>query len=76
MKAAQQAARASKEMRQAARSAQQRQRQQAQQQGEKASESLATRLYRITCNVTYVGGDGKERTLSLATIRVSARSPT
>jgi hypothetical protein len=40
------------------------------------SESLATRLYRITCEVRYVGGDGKERTLSLATMRVGARSPT
>jgi hypothetical protein len=26
--------------------------------------------------VTYVGGDGKERSLSLATTRVGARSPT
>jgi general secretion pathway protein I len=43
---------------------------------EKASETLATRLYRITCEVRYVGGDGKERTLSLATMRVGARSPT
>jgi len=43
---------------------------------EKASESLATRLYRITCEVRYVGGDGRERTLTLATLRVGARSPT
>jgi len=43
---------------------------------EKASETLATRLYRITCEVRYVGGDGKERTLSLATTRVGARTPT
>jgi general secretion pathway protein I len=43
---------------------------------DKASETLATRLYRITCDVTYVGGDGKERSLSLATTRVGARSPT
>jgi len=43
---------------------------------EKASDTLATRLYRITCEVRYVGGDGKERTLSLATMRVGARSPT
>ena len=42
---------------------------------EKASESLATRMFRITCEVRYVGGDGKERTLSLATTRVGARNP-
>ena len=42
---------------------------------EKASESLATRLFRITCEVRYVGGDGRERTLSLATMRVGARNP-
>jgi hypothetical protein len=42
---------------------------------EKASESLATRLYRVTCEVRYVGGDGKERALSLATTRVGARNP-
>lgn len=42
---------------------------------EKASESLSTRLYRITAEVRYVGSDGKERALSLATIRVGARNP-
>lgn len=43
---------------------------------DKASESLATRLYRITCEVRYTGGDGRERTMTLATTRVGARSPT
>ena len=43
---------------------------------EKASESLATRMYRVTCEVRYVGGDGRERTLSLATTRVGPRSTT
>jgi general secretion pathway protein I len=42
---------------------------------EKASESLATRLFRVTCEVRYVGSDGRERTLSLATLRVGARNP-
>jgi general secretion pathway protein I len=42
---------------------------------EKASETLATRLFRVTCEVRYVGSDGRERTLSLATIRVGARNP-
>ncbi len=43
---------------------------------DKASESLATRLYRITCEVRYTGGDGRERTMTLATTRVGARNPT
>ena len=42
---------------------------------EKASEQLATKLYRITCEVRYLAGDGKERVLSLATTRVGARNP-
>jgi general secretion pathway protein I len=42
---------------------------------EKASETLATRLFRITCEVRYVGGDGRERTLSLATMRIGPRNP-
>jgi len=42
---------------------------------EKASDSLATRIYRVTCEVRYVGSDGRERTLSLATTRVGARNP-
>lgn len=42
---------------------------------EKASESLATRLYRITCQVSYVGGDGRERKMTLGTTRVAARNP-
>lgn len=43
---------------------------------DKASESLATRLYRISCEVRFVGGDGRERTMTLATTRVAARNPT
>jgi len=42
---------------------------------EKASEALATRMYRVTCEVRYIGSDGRERTLSLATTRVAARNP-
>ncbi|MFO1311905.1 MAG: type II secretion system protein [Burkholderiales bacterium] len=42
---------------------------------EKASESLATRLYRISCEVSYVGGDGRERKMTLATTRVASRNP-
>jgi general secretion pathway protein I len=41
---------------------------------ERASESLAMRLYRITVDVSYTGGDGRERKFSLATVRMGQKS--
>ena len=40
---------------------------------ERASESLAMRLYRITVDVSFTGGDGRARTFSLATTRMGPR---
>ena len=42
---------------------------------ERASELLAMRLYRITVDVTFEGADGRERSLSLATLRLGPRTP-
>jgi len=42
---------------------------------EKASETLAMRMYRVTVDVRFTGADGRERTLSLATIRLGPRNP-
>ncbi|MCC6194306.1 MAG: hypothetical protein IT518_07540 [Burkholderiales bacterium] len=41
---------------------------------ERATEALPTRLYRVTVEVRYKGGDGKERTLSLATLKVGQKT--
>lgn len=41
---------------------------------ERASESLAMRLFRISVEVTYTGGDGKARTLALSTVRMGPRN--
>jgi len=35
---------------------------------------MATKLYRVTVDVRYAGGDGRERTLSLATVKLGPRS--
>jgi general secretion pathway protein I len=43
---------------------------------ERASEALGSRLYKISVDVKFDGANGKERTLSLATIRMGARTPT
>ena len=40
---------------------------------ERASEALATRLYRVSVDVRFDGGDGRERTLSLATVKHGPR---
>ena len=40
---------------------------------ERASEGLAMRMFRITVDVTFDGANGKERSLSLATIRLGPR---
>jgi general secretion pathway protein I len=42
---------------------------------ERASELLAMRLYRISVVVTFDGADGRERSLSLATMRLGPRTP-
>jgi len=41
---------------------------------ERASEAMTTRLYRVSVDVRYGGGDGHERTLSLATLKLGPRS--
>ncbi|MCC6870600.1 MAG: prepilin-type N-terminal cleavage/methylation domain-containing protein [Burkholderiales bacterium] len=43
---------------------------------DRASEALAMRLFRISVEVTYRGGDGKPRTLALATVRLGPKSLT
>lgn len=40
---------------------------------ERASEALAMRLFRIAIDVKYKGGDGRERTLSLATVKMGQK---
>lgn len=40
---------------------------------ERASEALSMRLFRVSVQVTYTGGDGKPRTLSLATVRMGPK---
>ena len=42
---------------------------------ERGSEALATRMYRITVDVRFTGANGRERTFSLATVRVGPRNP-
>ena len=42
---------------------------------EQASESMPTRLYRISVDVSFPGEDGKPRSLSLSTLRIGQRNP-
>jgi len=42
---------------------------------EHATESMPTRLFRISVDVTFAGDDGKDRSLSLSTIRIGQRNP-
>ena len=42
---------------------------------EQASASMPTRLYRIDVDVTFPGEDGKDRTISLSTLRIGQRNP-
>ena len=42
---------------------------------EQASEALAMRLYRISVEVKFEGANGRERTLSLATVKLGPRDP-
>jgi len=41
---------------------------------ERVSETMATKLFRVSVDVRYAGGDGRERTLSLATVKLGPRS--
>jgi general secretion pathway protein I len=41
---------------------------------ERASEPLAMRMYRVTVDLRYTGGDGKARTLSLATVKLGPKT--
>jgi len=42
---------------------------------ERASETMTTRLYRINVDVSFAGGDGRERTVSLSTLKIGERNP-
>ena len=42
---------------------------------ERASETMTTRLYRIDVDVSFQGGDGRERTVSLSTLKIGERNP-
>lgn len=42
---------------------------------ERASEPMSTRLYRIRVDVSFAGGDGRERNVSLSTLKIGERSP-
>jgi general secretion pathway protein I len=40
-----------------------------------ASQAMATRLYRVTVDVTFPGAGNHQRSLSLSTLRIGARNP-
>lgn len=42
---------------------------------ERASENLGSRLYKISVDVRFEGANGRERTLSLATVKMGPRNP-
>ncbi|MGE5168975.1 MAG: type IV pilus modification PilV family protein [Rudaea sp.] len=42
---------------------------------ERLSQSMPTKLYRVTVDVRFPGGAGRERSLSLSTIRLGPRNP-
>jgi len=42
---------------------------------ERASETMATRLFRVTVDVSFPGLAGKSRTLTLSTLKVGQRNP-
>ena len=42
---------------------------------ERMSASLPTRLYQVTVDVTFPGIAGRDRSLSLSTVRIGARNP-
>jgi general secretion pathway protein I len=42
---------------------------------ERASETMTTRLYRVSVDVTFAAGNGRDRTVSLATVKIGERNP-
>ncbi len=42
---------------------------------DRASDALSMRLFRVTVEVAFDGADGRERTFSLATMRLGPRNP-
>ena len=42
---------------------------------EKAGEVLPTRLFRVSVDVYFPGDNGRDRTVSLATLKIAARNP-
>ena len=40
---------------------------------ERVSESMAVRLYRVAVDVRFAGGDGRDRTVSLATVKLGPK---
>ena len=42
---------------------------------ENASQTMPTRLFRISVDVSFPGDDGKSRTLSLSTLKIGQRNP-
>jgi general secretion pathway protein I len=42
---------------------------------ERASEAMPTRLFRITVDVTFPGDNGKDRSVSLSTVKIAQRNP-
>jgi general secretion pathway protein I len=42
---------------------------------ERAAEQMATRLFRVTVDVTFPSATGRERTLELSTLKLGARNP-
>ena len=41
---------------------------------ERASETMPTRLFRVTVDLRYAGDDGRDRTLTLSTVRLGSRA--
>jgi general secretion pathway protein I len=41
----------------------------------RASETMPTRLYRVSVDVHFPGDNGKERTISLSTLKIAQRNP-
>lgn len=42
---------------------------------ERAAEVLPTRLYRVSVDVSFPGDNGRDRVVSLATLKIAARNP-
>jgi len=42
---------------------------------ERVSETMTTRVFRVSVEVRYAGGDGRERSVTLSTLKLGARNP-